>query len=141
MRTIETPEQLDALIDALLKLRESASDENALASKELYPFWEPDTEYKVDDRLYYNGKLYKVRQNHTSQDIYPPSIDTAALYTEITFEPGTRDHPIPYSNNMELEEGKYYSQSEVVYLCIRSTGVPVYNNLADLVGIYVEVAE
>lgn len=141
MRKIETPEQLNALINAILKIRESASDENALVSKELYPSWEPDTEYEADNRLYYNDKLYKVRQAHISQAIYPPSIDTAALYTEITLEPGTRDHPIPYNNNMELEAGKYYSQNEVVYLCIRSTGVPVYNNLADLVHIYVEVAE
>ena len=41
---------------------------------------------------------------------------------------------------MELFEGLYYSQDGVTYLCIRSTGIPVYNNLADLVHIYVEVA-
>ena len=41
---------------------------------------------------------------------------------------------------MELVEGLYYSQNGVTYLCIRSTGVPVYNNLADLVHLYVEVA-
>ena len=38
-----------------------------------------------------------------------------------------------------LFEGKYYSQFDVVYICTRSTGVAVYNNLADLVGLYVEV--
>lgn len=41
---------------------------------------------------------------------------------------------------MELEEEKYYSQDGVTYLCTRDTGIPVYNPLADLVGIYVEVA-
>ena len=42
---------------------------------------------------------------------------------------------------MELENGKYYSQDGVTYLCTRDTGIPVYNPLKDLVGIYVEVAE
>ena len=41
---------------------------------------------------------------------------------------------------MELEEGKYYSQDGVTYLCTRDTGIPVYNALKDLVGIYVEAA-
>lgn len=49
------------------------------------------------------------------------------------------DNPIPYNNNMELFEGKYYIQNGVTYICIRSTGTAVYNNLADLVGLYVEV--
>ena len=41
---------------------------------------------------------------------------------------------------MELEETKYYTQNEVLYYCFRSTGQPVFNDLADLVGIYVEVS-
>lgn len=42
---------------------------------------------------------------------------------------------------MALENGKYYTQNGVVYLCNRDTVNPVYNALADLVGVYVEVAE
>lgn len=70
----------------------------------------------------------------------PPSIHTAALYEEINeTHAGTLEDPIPYNNNMALEEGKYYSQDGVTYLCTNSTGQAVYNNLSDLVGIYVEV--
>lgn len=47
------------------------------------------------------------------------------------------DGYIPYSGNMALENGKYYSQSGKTYLCNRDTGNPVYNALAELVGIYV----
>ena len=36
--------------------------------------------------------------------------------------------------------GEYYKQNDVVYYCIRDTGNPVYNNLSDLIDIYVEVA-
>ena len=38
-----------------------------------------------------------------------------------------------------LESGKYYLQDYVIYRCTRDTINPVYNALADLVGIYVEV--
>ena len=54
---------------------------------------------------------------------------------------GTQEDPIPYSGNMELENGKYYSQDGVIYLCNRDTEIPVYQELKDLVGLYVTVAE
>jgi len=124
------------------KAAESLSDSDALNSIELYPIWTKDTFYKQNLRLRYDEKLWKVLQDHTSQETYPPSIYTASLYAEVE-RPGqgdSIDNPIPYNNNMELIENKYYSQNDIVYRCTRSTGVPVYNNLADLVGLYVEVA-
>ena len=48
---------------------------------------------------------------------------------------------IAYDGNMALENGKYYVQNEIVYRCTRDTVNPVYNALADLVGIYVEVVK
>ena len=54
---------------------------------------------------------------------------------------GTIDDPIPYSGNMALEKGKYYTQYEVIYLCTRDTINPVYADLSALVGMYVEVVE
>lgn len=38
----------------------------------------------------------------------------------------------------EMESGKYYNQGGAVYLCTRDTVNPVYSDLADLVGMYVE---
>ena len=52
---------------------------------------------------------------------------------------GSKYDPIPYDGNMELSEGLYYSQNGILYRCTRSTGQPVYNALAELVGLYVEV--
>lgn len=46
-------------------------------------------------------------------------------------------YPIPYSGNMALTSGLYYIQDYTIYLCTRDTGNPVYNPLAELVGIYV----
>lgn len=120
----------------------SLSDTDALDAVELFPVWAAGVIYEIDVRIQHNEVLYKVRQAHTSSEIYPPgSQGTEALYAEVE-KPGqgdTPDNPIPYNNNMELIEGKYYSQNNVVYICTRSTGVPVYNNLADLIGIYVDV--
>ena len=91
-------------------------------------------------RVQYYGKLWEVRQDHNIVAQFAPSLATASLWKEVTEEGadvGTLENPIPYDGNMELEEGRYYSQDGVVYLCTRSTGVPVYNALKDLVGIYV----
>lgn len=95
-------------------------------------------------RVQYEGKLWECRQDHNIASIYAPSLATASLWKEVTEEGadvGTLENPIAYEGNMELEEGRYYSQDGVVYLCTRSTGVPVYNALKDLVGIYVSVVE
>lgn len=130
------------LRELILKASASLSDTDALDGIELFEPWAVGIEYPADKRLRYSGVLYKVKQAHTSQADWTPDIATS-LYEEVA-EPGqgdTPDNPIPYNNNMKLVEGKYYSQNEVVYICTRSTGVAVYNDLADLVGIYVEVYE
>ena len=56
-------------------------------------------------------------------------------------ELGTLENPIEYNGNMILENGKYYIQDGVVYLCNRDTINPVYHNLSDLIGLYVEYVE
>lgn len=91
-------------------------------------------------KLVHNGRLYKVLQEGLLiQEQYEPGAGTEALYARIDeAHAGTEDDPIPYEGNMELEEGRIYSQDGKIYRCIRSTGAPVYHALADLVGLYVE---
>lgn len=116
----------------------SLDDATALRMVAYYPDWTAGTAYAAGDRLVYNGDLYKVLQAHTSQETWMPGTGTESLYTRIDEQhDGTKYDPIPYSGNMALEAGKYYSQSGKTYLCNRDTGNPVYNALADLVGIYV----
>ena len=136
-----TREEALRLRKLIEKASDSLSDGEALEGILLAEHWKPDMDYAVGKRLSYNDKLWKVLQAHHSLAIYPPSIDTASLYAEVE-QPGQGDditNPIPYNNNMELIEGKYYIQNGITYLCIRSSGIPVYNDLADLVGNYVEV--
>lgn len=117
-------------------------DATALRMVAYYPVWAAGTAYAAGDRVVYNGDLYKVLQAHTAQDTWQPGAGTESLYTRIDEQhDGTKYDPIPYSGNMALESGKYYTQSGVTYLCSRDTVNPVYNALSELVGIYVEVTE
>ena len=117
------------------------TDEQAAKAPRIYPTWAAGLSVKAGDRFYYPGteRLYKVVGDHTTQADWTP--DTVpALYTVIDVaHSGTQDDPIPYNGNMALTEGLYYTQGGVTYLCNRSTGQPVYNALAELVGLYVEV--
>lgn len=116
----------------------AVDDATALRMVAYYPEWTAGTAYAVGDRLVYNGDLYKVLQAHTSQETWLPGTGTESLYTRVDEQhDGTKYDPIPYSGNMALEAGKYYSQSGKTYLCNRDTGNPVYHALADLVGLYV----
>lgn len=124
------------------------ADKDALSIKSVYPQWESyiGKTLTAGMRVQYGKKLWKVLQEHVAQEQYKPGTGTESLYTEVVestgdTEVGTLDNPIPYNNNMELEEGKYYSQSGVSYKCTRNTGQPVYNPLSELVGIYVEVIQ
>lgn len=120
----------------------AVDDATALRMVAYYPEWTAGTAYAVGDRLVYNGDLYKVLQAHTSQETWLPGTGTESLYTRIDEQhDGTKYDPIPYSGNMALEAGKYYSQSGKTYLCNRDTGNPVYHPLSALVGLYVEKIE
>lgn len=52
---------------------------------------------------------------------------------------GTKEHPIPATNNMQYYNGKYYTYNEVLYLCNRDTGIPVWATPDQLVGICFQV--
>lgn len=119
----------------------SVDDNTALRMLVFYPEWAENKAYTAGFKVQYVGKLFRCRQAHTSITGWEPSAATAALWEEICeTHDGTQDDPIPYDGNMALENGKYYIQDGVIYLCNRDTGNPVYNMLAELVGLYVEIA-
>ena len=125
---------------------QSLPDADGLKAKALYPRWEVlvkkgSVEAEAGYRFTYNGDLYKCTdKNPKFQADWIPGNGTAALYVRIDeAHAGTLADPIPYDGNMELKAGLYYTQSGVTYLCNRNTGQPVYNSLAELVGLYVEM--
>ena len=107
----------------------------------LFEEWSGDSvAYSANKKLRYKNTLYSVQQAHTSQPNWTPDI-VPALYEVIPNpnEDGTLEHPIAYTIGMRLFNGLYYTEDEVLYLCNRDTDAPVFNPLAYLVGLYVEV--
>lgn len=146
-RLKRTDELIKRNIEEINSLNLSAKE--ALEVKNWYPIWGETENFREGDtitagtKMQYGDKLWQALQDHTLMGIYPPSIDTASLYKEVTPDDdtlGTKDNPIVYNGNMALEEGKYYKQYDVVYLCVRDTVNPVYADLSGLVGIYVTIA-
>ncbi len=70
MITRERAYQLRALIEQVVA---SLPDEDALTGVELFPRWVENKEYKIGDRISYNGVLYKCLQAHTSQATWTPT--------------------------------------------------------------------
>lgn len=120
----------------------SVDDNTALRMKGFYPTFASTVGQTVRAgfKFTHGDKLWKVIQPElVLQSHYLPGTGTESLYTEVCeTHAGTLDDPIPYSGNMELEEGKYYLQEYEIYLCTRSTGTAVYHPLSELVGLYVE---
>lgn len=80
MITKERAYQLRALIE---QATASLSDEVALTGVELFPRWNGDgVEYKVDERVSYNGILFKCLQAHTSQATWTPT-DAPSLWAKV----------------------------------------------------------
>ncbi len=115
-------------------------DSEALEVRVLHPEWASDTDYTAGYKVQRGGKLWRTEQPEmTIQEHYAPGMGTESLYSEVCeTHAGTLEDPIPYSGNMALESGKYYSQNSKIYRCTRDTVNPVYNALSELVGLYVE---
>ena len=64
------------------EIAETMTDAKALRNIELFKHWEIDHDYAKDERFQYYGRLYKVRQAHTSQANWTPDI-SASLYEEV----------------------------------------------------------
>lgn len=119
------------------------TDNEALSVKGVYPKWESfiGKTIEIGFVTLYDENLWRARQTHTALEIYPPSINTASLYEVIVeTHTGDIDDPIPYTPPMEIFNGKYYVQNDVVYKCTRDSGTALSHDLSALVGLYVEVA-
>lgn len=140
MSYLSSAQKLRAAIDAA---GNALTDAQALTCKLIYWQWKDliGTTARPGQRFLYGVMLYRVRTDaseHTFSAEWVPGVPTAALYEVIDEEhSGTINDPIPFTQPMEIYNGKYYSQNGKVYLCTRDSGKPLAFNLADLVGLYV----
>ena len=130
------------------KASQSLEDSVALTAVELFPYWKVLVE-KADKvskgfRFQHEGKLYRTEQpEYIFVEYYVPgTVGTESLFSLVDeSHAGSKEDPIPFEKNMEIYDGLYYTQNGVLYRCIRSSGQPLYHDLALLVGSYVEVVE
>lgn len=123
------------------------TDAEALTVKSAYWQWEDlvKTGTTVDKgyRFRHGDKLWRTEQPKYTFFAHqiPGAQGMESLFSVIDeAHAGTFEDPIPYDRNMEIYKGYYYIQNDVIYLCTRSSGQPLYNDLSALVGHYVEVA-
>jgi len=123
------------------------TDDEAMKVPALFHLW---TDHKQGDsiaagvREWYKGSLYKCITPHNWQSDWAPDVATS-LWANVSEESqeadGSREHPYAWTSGMESYEGFYYTEDSVLYLCTRSSGGPLYYRIADLIGIYFQVAE
>ena len=77
-----TKNQIKALINAVINLRDVVTDEQAATVPALYPAWRVDVEYQVGTRVTYNDVLYKVLTAHISQSDWTPDA-AVSLFAKI----------------------------------------------------------
>ena len=106
-------ERARALRPYIEKASISLTDEDALQAVELFPQWVTGHAYVVDERLQYNGVLYRVVQAHTSQAGWTPDI-TPALFVVVSldewpeFVQPTGAHDAYNKGDKVTFEGKHY---------------------------------
>lgn len=143
-----TPEYLQrvdtliAAIPAAINTRGFA-DEEALDNMEWFPVWGDENAYMgmpVEKGFMFRHKaegeaehtLYKVLQPHTLSAEWIPGQGTESLYAKVSLHKGTKEDPIPYEQNMLIEEGKYYTQDGVLYIGLMTTLTGYPSDLKDM---------
>lgn len=67
------------------QMSENATDEEALDNIMAFPKWEVDRVYFLDERVRYKDVLYKVLQQHTSQEDWTPDV-AVSLFVKVSIE-------------------------------------------------------
>ena len=99
-----TREYARKFINSLVELRNAATDPQAAAAQEVYPAWKVEVNYTAGDRVLYNDILYKVLQNHISQETWAPDV-AVSLFAKVlipdvdtVYEWEQSDSTNPYMN-------------------------------------------
>lgn len=109
--------KLRAMIE---KLSATMADDEALETVELFPMWKTGCEYSSNDRVRYDGVLYRCLTAHTAQETWTPT-DAPSLWAKVLAgQQGTEigewrqpDSTNPYMRGEKVNyNGKLY-ESEV----------------------------
>lgn len=130
MDTLEIkPEEAKDFRSKVDTLLVALTDEQAIENIILFPTWSIGINYKVNDRIRYDGILYRVLQDHTSQEDWSPSV-AVSLFARILNE--TEDGSVPEWVQPESTEG-YMIGDHVMYEGIEYESL-IDNNVWSPVG-------
>ena len=77
-----TRDEAKKIIEALVTLRDDATDAMALKVPVLYPAWREGVEYKAGKRVLHDDVLYTVLIDHTSQSDWTPE-NSSSLFAKV----------------------------------------------------------
>lgn len=109
---IMTKKKALAIANAIINVRNVITDEQALAVTDLYPEWESGKNYQLNERVMYNGTMYRVLVGHTAQADWAPSA-APSLFAKVLIPNGDTiynweqpDSTNPYMNGDKVKHNE-----------------------------------
>ena len=81
-----TKKRIKSIVNAVVSLRNTITDEQAATVTALYPAWAEDAHYEAGERITYNEVLYKVLQAHDAQADWTPDV-AVSLFAKVLTDP------------------------------------------------------
>jgi len=101
----EEAQSIGQIVFTTLAENETLPEEKILEHPEVFEDWKADTAYKIGQIRQSDGELFRCRQAHTSQEIYPPKI-IPALWEKIA-KPGEYRE---IKDNMDSTEAFHFEE-------------------------------
>ena len=89
------------------------TDAQAAKTPELYPAWSDTGTYTQDERIRYNGVLYKCLQGHTAQAAWTPEA-AASLWAKVLVEKDTSGNQTSISDWQQPDSTNPYAKGDKV---------------------------
>jgi hypothetical protein len=109
-----TKQEAELFVKSLVKLRRLVTDEVSLQVSNLYPSWKAGVSYFIDDRVLYNGILYKVIIPHDSQESWTPDVSPSLFAKVLTSDADViLEWEQPESTNAYMINDKVYYNGKI----------------------------
>lgn len=97
----------------LMAYVESLDDDKAIDFPAFMDTWEEGTEYTVGQRIVYEGKVYKVLQDHTSISTWDPQ-DAVSLFSEVLVDRDEEGNQISVNEWVQPDSTNPYMTGDLV---------------------------
>lgn len=116
MNILDEARKLRNLIESMA---ENLDDETAEQNAYVFPLWAVGVEYKKDFKVRYNDVVYKVLQDHTSQEDWTPDV-AVSLFVKVHKQDPQDEYPEyeqPTAENPYMKGDKVTFEGEH-YICL-----------------------